>query len=328
MRKLSFLNFPPLFAIALIAIATMSCLRSDPRPTLIPLGTPGVIYPANDVEEFPHAFHDWRYDPDLLLLFYKGSWEFVYTDPVLTLYDWRADEEHKLTIPELDGYNSGSYQFSQGPESRFIAYSTNGEVFLLAVENESVERVARGENPSLSPNEHRLAFWREDEIILHDLETFTEEQIYQSEDIYVSDDYSGAGCCITWSPNSRHLTFVIRTHINVNGNWKTRDEIILLDLVTKEAHTAAEEVQLSLPSWSPDSRLIATIQNDMRYGAELHIIDPFNRCVVGRFRTGPLSHAMWFPDGREIAVIYASRQIYIVNVEGAFGDPYTALGCK
>ena len=59
-----------------------------------------MIYRANEVEELQHSPHDWRYDPDLLLLFYKGSWEIVYTEPVLALYDWRADplEQKDLAV--------------------------------------------------------------------------------------------------------------------------------------------------------------------------------------------------------------------------------------
>lgn len=328
MRKSRHLTYPPLFTLTLIAVATTSCLRSDPRPTLVPLETPGVIYPANDLKELPHSFHDWRHDPDLLLLFYKGSWEIVYSDPVVALYDWRADEERTLTIPDLDGYNSGTYQLSQGPDSSVIAYSTKGEVYLLDVETEQAERVTQGEGPALSPTEDRLVAWRETEIVLVDLATLTEEVLYHSDEIYTSEDYGGAGCCLTWSPDGKYLTFVIRTSSYVDGNWKSREVIHLLDPATKDTHIVAEDRQLSQPSWSPDGRLIVTVQNDMAYGSELHILDPFEGCLVGRFRTGPLGHAMWFPDGEQIGVIYGGRQIYLVKVEGAFGAPYTALGCR
>ncbi|NIM95375.1 MAG: hypothetical protein GTO18_16895 [Anaerolineales bacterium] len=328
MRKLDSRAITPAISLLAVAFSSISCFTSKPRPTPIPIGTAGVIYRANDIDEFPSSFYDWKYDPNHLLLFYRGAWEIIAAEPVIGLYDWRTDEFHELKIPELNAYNSVTYDFSQGPDSRFIAYSADGEIYLLNVEGGSVEHVTSGEDPSISPESSRLAFWKMDEIFLIDLETLEEETIYQSDKIFKSEGYSGSGCCLSWSPDGTYLAFILRTDSIEEGKRTIGESIILVNLDTQESHVVSEDREWSLPAWSPDGRLIASVQNDMRYGSEIRILDPFNNCVVDRFRTGPISHVMWFPDGKEIGMIYFSRQIYLLDVEAAFGAPYTSLACK
>jgi len=292
-----------------------------------PIATPGVVFRANDTEELPMPVEDWQYDTDQMSLFSIGNWEGYSIPPSAGLYNWRKNELHKLSIPNLTPLNG--YRLAQSPDSKLVAYSTLGVLHLYNVNSQTSITVTQGDDPAFSPDGKHVSIWRDNRLVALNLESSTEEVLYESPEIHWSRDRIVSVCCTTWTPTGTKVAYNIQTEVNPQDKgWQNEGEkVVVLDLPTRQESVVASGEFIGAPAWSPDGRVMVYINYPYREYSELRLIDPEKLCTVGSLHLAALSISFWPPQGDIIAVTNASQGLYFINVEKVFGTTYTELKC-
>jgi Tol biopolymer transport system component len=124
----------------------------------------------------------------------------------------------------------------------------------------------------------------------------------------ITNETGGFGAERAWSPDSKWLTL----------NQPLTNYFSLLNTETMEVIPVADLNPIYPPTWSPDSRTLAIVQNSPQ-GADLFLLDPLLLSSEKLFSSsGQIYNLLWSPDSSElaIAIIEGSKtSLGVIDIE-------------
>jgi Tol biopolymer transport system component len=225
-------------------------------------------------------------------------------------------EDLRKITNESVGIEAGEPNWSYDDQE--IAYSEDG-VYMIKLDTGQVRLVASWANDGvLSPASNHLALWglkdkaannREWQLAILDLDTLTEKTIFTLQAEYI--DLKG----LSWTRDGKKIAFSMPT-INSSSNAK-RDWYNIYTIDTdgqnlKQITNFTSSDALS-PTWSPDGRYIAYIQEVEFQKGILMIMHANGFCPVQLLNQAGIESPSWSPDGSQLAFEY-SGGIYTLNL--------------
>ena len=212
------------------------------------------------------------------------------------------------TAPQPIKSRPNSNRPTWSPDGKKIAFTADvhTHVYVMDADGRNLERVVPVHfkaRPAWSPDGKKIAFTRFEELIVFDLETKVETQVFfNGRDNGFRD--------AVWSPDGKQIAFTIK-HEHQRDIYVIKADGTGLRQLTK--HPSDDYV----PAWSPDGRQIAFYSN--RGGRGICLMDAANGRNFRRISDDGEYYPSWSPTGTHIAfssIVGGESKIGVMKANG------------